>query len=152
MLNAYQLMKSMVDAGATGVYFENLLASVNRCGHMSGKALISTREVVEKQTAAIKLLISREHRHSLSPAPMLKPRICRIPAWMITTSRARMRNEGLPIRAESEFQLGNWPERANFPSGSESLFTLQLFLKNNRSHIHPWSGYRLKFCQRLFLR
>src|SRR5450830_1106960 len=51
VLNAYELMKSMIDAGAAGVHFEDQLASVKKCGHMGGKVLVPTREAVEKLTA-----------------------------------------------------------------------------------------------------
>ncbi len=52
VLNAYELMKSMIDAGASGVHFEDQLASVKKCGHMGGKVLVPTREFIEKLTAA----------------------------------------------------------------------------------------------------
>ncbi|MFL6708644.1 MAG: isocitrate lyase [Massilia sp.] len=52
VLNAYELMKSMIDAGAAGVHFEDQLASVKKCGHMGGKVLVPTREFIEKLTAA----------------------------------------------------------------------------------------------------
>lgn len=52
VLNAYELMKSMIDAGAAGVHFEDQLASVKKCGHMGGKVLVPSREAVEKLTAA----------------------------------------------------------------------------------------------------
>ena len=52
VLNAYELMKAMIEAGAAGVHFEDQLASVKKCGHMGGKVLVPTREAVEKLTAA----------------------------------------------------------------------------------------------------
>jgi isocitrate lyase len=52
VLNAYELMKSMIESGAAGVHFEDQLASVKKCGHMGGKVLVPTREAVEKLTAA----------------------------------------------------------------------------------------------------
>jgi isocitrate lyase len=52
VLNAYELMKSMIEAGASGVHFEDQLASVKKCGHMGGKVLVPTREAVEKLNAA----------------------------------------------------------------------------------------------------
>ena len=52
VLNAYELMKGMIEAGAAGVHFEDQLASVKKCGHMGGKVLVPTREAVEKLTAA----------------------------------------------------------------------------------------------------
>jgi isocitrate lyase len=52
VLNAFELMKAMIDAGAAGVHFEDQLASVKKCGHMGGKVLVPTREAVEKLQAA----------------------------------------------------------------------------------------------------
>ena len=52
VLNAFELMKSMIDAGAAGVHFEDQLASVKKCGHMGGKVLVPSREAVAKLIAA----------------------------------------------------------------------------------------------------
>ena len=52
VLNAFELMKSMIEAGAAGVHFEDQLASVKKCGHMGGKVLVPTREAVDKLVAA----------------------------------------------------------------------------------------------------
>jgi isocitrate lyase len=52
VLNAFELMKAMIDAGASGVHFEDQLASVKKCGHMGGKVLVPTREAVAKLNAA----------------------------------------------------------------------------------------------------
>ncbi|MGB8856768.1 MAG: isocitrate lyase [Burkholderiales bacterium] len=52
VLNAHELMKAMIEAGAAGVHFEDQLASVKKCGHMGGKVLVPTREAVEKLIAA----------------------------------------------------------------------------------------------------
>ena len=52
VLNAYELMRAMIEAGAAGVHFEDQLASVKKCGHMGGKVLVPTREAVEKLIAA----------------------------------------------------------------------------------------------------
>jgi len=52
VLNAFELMKAMIDAGAAGVHFEDQLASVKKCGHMGGKVLVPTREAIEKLCAA----------------------------------------------------------------------------------------------------
>ena len=51
-LNAYELMKAMIEAGAAAVHFEDQLASVKKCGHMGGKVLVPTREFVQKLVAA----------------------------------------------------------------------------------------------------
>ena len=52
VLNAFELMKAMIDAGAAGVHFEDQLASVKKCGHMGGKVLVPTQEAVQKLIAA----------------------------------------------------------------------------------------------------
>ena len=52
VLNAYELMKNMIIAGASGVHFEDQLAAVKKCGHMGGKVLVPTQEAVQKLTAA----------------------------------------------------------------------------------------------------
>ena len=51
-LNAFELMKNMVRAGAAGVHFEDQLSSAKKCGHMGGKVLVPTGEAVAKLTAA----------------------------------------------------------------------------------------------------
>ena len=52
VLNAHELMKAMIEAGAAGVHFEDQLASVKKCGHMGGKVLVPTQEAVQKLCAA----------------------------------------------------------------------------------------------------
>jgi isocitrate lyase len=51
-LNAYELMRSMIHAGAAGVHFEDQLASAKKCGHMGGKVLVPTQEFIIKLVAA----------------------------------------------------------------------------------------------------
>ncbi|MDI4659718.1 MULTISPECIES: isocitrate lyase [Cobetia] len=52
VLNGYELMTAMIRAGASGVHFEDQLASVKKCGHMGGKVLVPTQEAVQKLVAA----------------------------------------------------------------------------------------------------
>jgi len=52
VLNAFELMKNMIAAGAAGVHFEDQLAAAKKCGHMGGKVLVPTREAVEKLISA----------------------------------------------------------------------------------------------------
>ena len=52
VLNAFELMKAMVEAGAAGVHYEDQLAAVKKCGHMGGKVLVPTQEAVQKLIAA----------------------------------------------------------------------------------------------------
>jgi isocitrate lyase len=51
-LNAFELMKAFIRAGAAGVHFEDQLSSAKKCGHMGGKVLVPVREFVEKLVAA----------------------------------------------------------------------------------------------------
>ena len=52
VVNAFELMKAMIKAGAGGVHFEDQLASVKKCGQMGGKVLVPTAEAVQKLIAA----------------------------------------------------------------------------------------------------
>src|SRR5881394_2059477 len=52
VLNAFELMKAMIEAGAAGVHFEDQLAAAKKCGHMGGKVLVPTREACAKLVAA----------------------------------------------------------------------------------------------------
>ncbi len=72
-LNAYELMKSMIEAGAAGVHFEDQLASEKKCGHMGGKVLVPTSQFIRTLTAARlaadvcdvpTLLVARTDAHS----------------------------------------------------------------------------------------
>jgi isocitrate lyase len=51
-LNAYELMKAMIDAGASGVHFEDQLASEKKCGHLGGKVLVPTSQFIKTLTSA----------------------------------------------------------------------------------------------------
>lgn len=51
-LNAFELMKAMIEAGAAAVHFEDQLSSAKKCGHLGGKVLVPTREAVNKLIAA----------------------------------------------------------------------------------------------------
>jgi isocitrate lyase len=51
-LNAFELMKSMIEAGASGVHFEDQLASEKKCGHLGGKVLVPTNNFIKTLTAA----------------------------------------------------------------------------------------------------
>lgn len=51
-LNAFELMKGMIESGAAAVHFEDQLSSAKKCGHMGGKVLVPTQEAVHKLIAA----------------------------------------------------------------------------------------------------
>jgi isocitrate lyase len=72
-LNAYELMKMMIEAGAAGVHFEDQLSSAKKCGHLGGKVLVPTQEGIQKLIAArlaadvlgtSTILIARTDAHS----------------------------------------------------------------------------------------
>jgi len=52
VLNAFELMKAMIESGAAGVHFEDQLAAVKKCGHMGGKVLVPSQEAIQKLVAA----------------------------------------------------------------------------------------------------
>ena len=52
VLNAFELMKAMIEAGAAAVHFEDQLSSSKKCGHMGGKVLVPTQEAIAKLVAA----------------------------------------------------------------------------------------------------
>src|SRR5438045_5618375 len=51
-LNAFELMKAMIEAGAACVHFEDQLSSAKKCGHLGGKVLVPTGEAIQKLVAA----------------------------------------------------------------------------------------------------
>ena len=51
-LNAFELMKQMIEGGAAGVHWEDQLASAKKCGHLGGKVLVPTQEAINKLVAA----------------------------------------------------------------------------------------------------
>lgn len=51
-LNAFELMKAMIEAGAAGVHFEDQLSSAKKCGHLGGKVLVPTQEAINKLISA----------------------------------------------------------------------------------------------------
>src|SRR5713226_1047666 len=51
-LNAFELMKAMIEAGAAAVHFEDQLSSAKKCGHLGGKVLVPTLEAIQKLVAA----------------------------------------------------------------------------------------------------
>ncbi|HXS77247.1 MAG TPA: isocitrate lyase [Terracidiphilus sp.] len=52
VLNAFELMKAMIEAGAAAVHFEDQLSSAKKCGHMGGKVLVPTQDAIQKLVAA----------------------------------------------------------------------------------------------------
>src|SRR5207247_7966342 len=51
-LNAFELMKAMIEAGAAGVHFEDQLASEKKCGHLGGKVLVPVQQFIRTLVAA----------------------------------------------------------------------------------------------------
>ena len=72
-LNAYELMRAMIEAGAAGVHFEDQLSSEKKCGHLGGKVLVPTAQFVRTLAAArlaadvldVPTVLARPHRCTL---------------------------------------------------------------------------------------
>jgi len=75
VLNAFELMKNMIAAGAAGVHFEDQLAAVKKCGHMGGKVLVPTQEA-RNWSPRVSPPTSWVCRPSCWPAPTPKPPTC----------------------------------------------------------------------------
>jgi isocitrate lyase len=88
VLNAYELMRSMIEAGAAGVHYEDQLASVKKCGHMGGKVLLPTQEAVQKLIAARLAATCWACRRCCSRAPTPRPPTSSPTTSTRTTSRS----------------------------------------------------------------
>ncbi len=71
-LNAFELMRSMIEAGAAGVHFEDQLASEKKCGHLGGKVLVPTDQFIRTLTAA-RLAADVERRAQPGRRPHRRP-------------------------------------------------------------------------------
>ena len=100
-LNAFELMKAMIEAGAACVHFEDQLSSAKKCGHLGGKVLVPTVEAIQKLVAARlaadvlgvpTLIMARTDADSARPADQRRgPARPRIPYWR-THSRRLLRH------------------------------------------------------------
>jgi isocitrate lyase len=91
VLNAFELMKAMIEAGAAGVHFEDQLASVKKCGHMGGKVLVPTREASRSSSRRGSPPTAWACRRSCSRAPTPRRPISSRPTSTTTTSRSHRR-------------------------------------------------------------
>jgi isocitrate lyase len=108
VLNAFELMKQMIDAGAAGVHFEDQLSSAKKCGHMGGKVLVPTQEAINKLAAARlaadvsntpTVLIARTDAES---ANLLTSDVDERDRPFIDTSKGRTSEGFFPVRAGIE--------------------------------------------------
>jgi isocitrate lyase len=76
VLNAFELMKHMIEAGAAGVHFEDQLASAKKCGHMGGKVLVPTQEAVRSWSRRASPPTAPACPRSSSRAPMRSSATC----------------------------------------------------------------------------
>jgi isocitrate lyase len=110
-LNAFELMKAMIEAGAAGVHFEDQLSSAKKCGHMGGKVLVPTSEFIQKLVAARlgadvagvpTLLIARTDADS---AQLLTSDIDQLDERFIKDKGKRTSEGFYPIRGGLEFAI-----------------------------------------------
>ena len=84
-LNAYELMRAMIEAGAAGVHFEDQLSSEKKCGHLGGKVVVPTGQFIRTLTAArlaadvcgVPIGADRAHRRAVREAADVRPRPAR---------------------------------------------------------------------------
>ena len=110
VLNAFELMKAMIEAGAAGVHFEDQLSSAKKCGHMGGKVLVPTQEAINKLVAA-----------------RLAADVCNVPTVLIARTDAESatlltadvdeRDRGFIDRAKGRTAEGFFYVRAGFDAG-----------------------------------
>jgi isocitrate lyase len=102
VLNAFELMKQMIESGAAGVHFEDQLSSAKKCGHMGGKVLVPTQEAVAKLVAA-----------------RLAADVCDVPTL---SSRVRMRKQqgSSPQTSMNEIVLSSSQKSALLKGSSKS--------------------------------
>ena len=107
VLNAFELMKQMIEAGAAGVHFEDQLSSAKKCGHMGGKVLVPTQEAINKLIAArlaadvcnVPTVLRGAHRRR-------RRRRCSPPTSTSATGRSSMRPRDAPRKGSSTCKAG----------------------------------------------
>ena len=117
-LNAYQLMKQMIEAGASGVHFEDQLSSAKKCGHLGGKVLVPTQEAIDKLIAA-----------------RLASDVCGVPTVLIARTDAEAADL-LTSDADSRDQEFVTGERT-----SEGFFRVKNGLEQCISRAHSYAPY-----------
>jgi len=108
VLNAFELMKQMIEAGAAGVHFEDQLSSAKKCGHMGGKVLVPTQEAVNKLVAA-----------------RLAADVCNVPTLLV----ARTDAEGATLLTADVDERDRPFIDATRPRTSEGFFTVHAGLR-----------------------
>src|ERR1700733_8054801 len=108
VLNAFELMKQMIEAGAAGVHFEDQLSSAKKCGHMGGKVLVPTQEAVNRLVAA-----------------RLAADVCNVPTLLV----ARTDAEGATLLTADVDERDRPFIDATRPRTSEGFFTVHAGLR-----------------------
>ncbi len=111
VLNAFELMKAMIEAGAAAVHFEDQLSSSKKCGHMGGKVLVPTQEAVAKLVAArlaadVLDVPTRDHRPHRRPGRQVVDQRRRSPRPAVPHRRA---DGGRVLRGAAGHGAGHRP-------------------------------------------
>ena len=97
ILNAYELMKNMIECGAAGVHFEDQLSAVKKCGHMGGKVLVPTQDAIQKLIAArLASDVLGVPTIILARTDANAAKSCLLPMWMIMTKISFYRRTQMP--------------------------------------------------------
>ena len=147
-LNAFELMKSMIEAGAAGVHFEDQLASEKKCGHLGGKVLLPISAVLSLQRAQCRASCCGRGRcadgadcahgcafsHSFSPptSTCATARSSRASARRIASSASR-RIAAWIMRSRAAWRLRPTPISTGRKPRSRTLRTLERFAKGNHA-------------------
>ena len=115
-LNAYELMRAMIEAGAAGVHFEDQLAAEKKCGHLGGKVLVPTSQFIRTLTAA------RLAADVLDVPTVLVARTDALSATLLTSRRRRVRRA---VRHGRAHERGLLPRHRRARRGDRAVARLR---------------------------
>ncbi len=143
VLNAFELMKAMIEAGASGVHFEDQLASVKKCGHMGGKVLVPATWTTPTSPSAP---ASARWKASTAPSPVwIRPSAAVWPMRPTQTScgarpasRTWPTPRPLPKPSTSTSRARCWPTTARRPSTGRRTWTTRRLPSSSANSV-PWA-------------